>query len=72
MDMGWDGEAKTRVSERDEAKSFLLRDQKFFRQVCEFAGIDPEVIRKAATQMEDGLLALYMRPTCGRAHRRTQ
>jgi hypothetical protein len=71
VDMAWDGKSRARIWERDEAKHFLLRDRQSFSQICEFAGINPDIIRKAARQMEDGLLAVYVRPTCGRAHRRT-
>jgi hypothetical protein len=70
--MVWEGKAKATAWERDEAKRFLLRDRESFPQVCEFAGINPEVIRKAARQMEDGILAVYVRPKNGRLPRRTQ
>jgi len=71
VDMGWDGKAKARVWDRDEARRFILRDREMFPQVCEFAGINPELIRKAAKQMEDGILAVYVRPQNGQLPRRT-
>jgi len=72
IDIGWNGKSKARIWERDEAKRFLLRDKRSCPEICEFAGIDPEVIRKAAREMEEGLLAIYVAPTSGRADRRRQ